>query len=250
MFIRETHHQANTSSTTTMPQGSNASKSTRKGRAPAHANKFAFHHNPKSKKTAQILASPNEHVCRRCHDKIEWRKQYRQYKPRTQLGKCNFCEMKRIQAAYHTICGPCSLGGHPKGKELLDEYQQENPDCKRVCCMCTKEPALPDDDEGPEEVAALEAKLQGKLSLRQRKTIERQLERSTKRKSNEDGEEEEDDEEKPASEDELPELEEDDEAEDPFLQAIGGADQLVTGEAYQQRLLEKLQSAEKTEAEN
>lgn len=116
--------------------------------------------------------------------------------------------------------------------------------------MCTKEPALPDDDEGPEEVAALEAKLQGKLSLRQRKTIERQLERSTKRKSNEDGEEEEDDEEKPASEDELPELEEDDEAEDPFLQAIGGADQLVTGEAYQQRLLEKLQSAEKTEAEN
>lgn len=82
----------------------------KKGRAPKHQNTFAFRHNPKSKKTDKILNSPNVGVCRRCHDKIEWRKKYRKYKPRTQLGKCNLCSMKKIKAAYHTICTDCAGG--------------------------------------------------------------------------------------------------------------------------------------------
>jgi len=82
----------------------------KKGRAPKHQNSFAFRHNPKSKKTDKILNSPNVGVCRRCYDKIEWRKKYRKYKPRTQLGKCNLCCMKKIKAAYHTICTDCAGG--------------------------------------------------------------------------------------------------------------------------------------------
>mmetsp|Transcript_8605 Transcript_8605/g.17902 ORF Transcript_8605/g.17902 Transcript_8605/m.17902 type:complete len:364 (-) Transcript_8605:757-1848(-) len=85
----------------------NSSK-TKKGRAPKHQNTFAFRHNPKSKKTEKILSSPNVGVCRRCHDKIEWRKKYRKYKPRTQPGKCNLCSRKNVMAAYHTICTECA----------------------------------------------------------------------------------------------------------------------------------------------
>jgi hypothetical protein len=40
-------------------------------------NSYAFRHNLKSKKTDKILASANVGVCRRCSDKIEWRKKYR-----------------------------------------------------------------------------------------------------------------------------------------------------------------------------
>jgi len=55
----------------------NNTKKKKKGRAPKHQNTYAFQHNPKSKKTDKILASPNVGVCKRCYDKIEWRKKYR-----------------------------------------------------------------------------------------------------------------------------------------------------------------------------
>ncbi|KAL7483643.1 hypothetical protein ACHAW6_009289 [Cyclotella cf. meneghiniana] len=94
-----------------MPQANPpGTKKKKKGRAPKHQNSFAFRHNPKSKKTEKILSSPNLGVCRRCHDKIEWRKKYRKYKPRTQPGKCNICFQKNVMAAYHTICTKCAGG--------------------------------------------------------------------------------------------------------------------------------------------
>lgn len=83
-------------------------KKKRKGKAPRHKNSFAFIHNAKSKKTDKILASPNVGACKRCHEKIEWRKKYRKYKPRTQLGKCHQCKKQNIKAAYHTLCPTCS----------------------------------------------------------------------------------------------------------------------------------------------
>ena len=79
-----------------------------KGRVPAHQNKTAFHHNPKSKLTDKILSCPIEGLCRRCHEKIEWRKTYRKYKLRTQPGTCNLCKRRNVLAAYHTICGDCA----------------------------------------------------------------------------------------------------------------------------------------------
>jgi hypothetical protein len=92
-----------------MPPPPGGTKKKKKGRSPAHQNTFAFRHNPKSKKTEKILSSPNVGVCTKCHDKIEWRKKYRKYKPLTQPAKCNVCNNRSITAAYHTICGKCAV---------------------------------------------------------------------------------------------------------------------------------------------
>ena len=80
----------------------------KKSRPPAHQNKFAFTHNPKSKVTKKILELPNRGACQRCYDKIEWRKKYRKYKPLTQPTKCNRCQKRTVKAAYHTICIDCA----------------------------------------------------------------------------------------------------------------------------------------------
>ena len=103
------------------PPPSHGSKKKKKGHAPAHQNKFAFRHNPKSKTTEKILNSPNVNVCRRCYDKIEWRKQYRKYKPRTQPGTCNGCGKRNVLAAYHTICTKCTKDS-VKARQVIDEH--------------------------------------------------------------------------------------------------------------------------------
>lgn len=275
---------------------------------PAHQNTFAFRHNPHSKLTKQILAAPNVHVCRRCHDKIEWRKQYRKYKTRTQPGKCNACQLKRVTAAYHTICEPCTRLS-AKAKSVLDEWNSrgapveteadkpstasengsitENDNqitlgeqvqivsgteaasdsvvneelCevtpairvyRRVCAICVKEPALgaeqmSDYQEDPEITRLRD--LDRPLKLREVKRLERQVEKksSRRRRSSSASDEEEDDdnakendEEKDGSEVENVDNEdEEDEELDPFLQAVGGADKLLTGEAYQAKLLQQ-----------
>jgi hypothetical protein len=59
----------------------------KKGPAPVHQNKFAFHHNKNSSVTAKIANIPNVGLCGKCHDIIEWKKQYRKYKARSVLGK-------------------------------------------------------------------------------------------------------------------------------------------------------------------
>lgn len=75
---------------------------------PAHANSFAFHHNPSSKLTAHILSLPINGLCPSCRAVIEWRKRYRKYKPLTVVKKCTACGEKRIKDAYHVICNQCA----------------------------------------------------------------------------------------------------------------------------------------------
>ncbi|CAM9957043.1 unnamed protein product, partial [Ectocarpus fasciculatus] len=113
--------------------------STRKGagntrtRKPKHQNTFAFRHNPKSQKTAKILASVNAGLCASCHDKVEWRKRYRKYRPLRQPATCNDCHKKTITAAYHKICAACARE-------------------RRVCpWCCTKGRPREDPEEGGEE---------------------------------------------------------------------------------------------------
>jgi Uncharacterized conserved protein (DUF2039) len=109
---------------TTNPPAKKKKKDSGSGsRIPAHQNKFAFHHNPKSKKTATILASPIQYCCRRCYDKIVWRKRYRKYKPLTQPTKCNLCQQRNVTAAYHTICDRCSMH-HTKTVALLQQWNR------------------------------------------------------------------------------------------------------------------------------
>lgn len=233
-----------------MPQQQINQKKKKKGPAPKHQNTFAFKHNPKSKTTAKILASPNIHVCRRCHDKIEWRKQYRKYKPRTQPGKCNGCEKRNVTSAYHTICESCTKTSE-KAKVIIEEAlaamseeekeEHMNTLSMRACAICVKEIALPDPVEEEEDLVVSV----DKIKLRERKTIERQLMKEANKKSATDGDEEDEDNRIANAEGGLATIEDDSEEEDddPFLKAVGGADKLLTGEAYQKKLLEKLQQS-------
>eukprot|EP01120_Amphizonella_sp_Union-15-10_P010205 TRINITY_DN405_c0_g1_i2.p1 TRINITY_DN405_c0_g1~~TRINITY_DN405_c0_g1_i2.p1 ORF type:complete len:123 (-),score=10.77 TRINITY_DN405_c0_g1_i2:179-547(-) len=73
-----------------------------------HQNTYAFRHNPRSKKTKKILESPNEGLCVRCTEQIEWRKKYRKYKPLTQKKRCTACKEIKIDRAYHVLCAECA----------------------------------------------------------------------------------------------------------------------------------------------
>jgi len=248
-----------------MPQSrnnTNSSTKKKKGRAPAHQNTFAFQHNPKSKLTEKITASPIQHVCQRCYDKLEWRKNYRKYKPRTQPGTCNICHRRNVKHAYHTICTACTTSD--KAYKILDELrnvikEESNDDNeikprRRVCAMCVKDEALPE-KEDKDSIEETMSKL-GRISLRQRRTIERTLLKEQEQqgkngnKNNNDSDEEEEEEnhnddyeeEEPVSDndsvlgDEF-HLSSDDDDDDEFLKAIGGAEMMMTGEAYQEKLL-------------
>jgi hypothetical protein len=228
-------------------------KKNKKGRAPAHQNAFAFAHNPKSKTTDKILSYPIFHVCQRCHDKLEWRKQYRKYKPRTQPGTCNGCKRRNVKAAYHTICESCTITSE-KAKVLIDqklasirakdkEVEEEDLPKLRACAICVKELALRNAaDEGEDDELA---QATGRIRLRELKTLERQIEREAK-KSNKS--EEDDNGDDAVSEPDLDGDEEADhndlESDDPLLQAVGGADKLLTGDAYQKKLLEQQSTQE------
>lgn len=132
--------------------------------APKHQNQFAFKHNPKSKKTALILSLPVEGLCKRCHDKVEWRKKYRKYKPLTKPASCNMCHKKNVFSAYHTICRECAK-------------------TKAVCCKCcmVKEIIQSEQEEQEnflENQEALDTALSG-LRERERRTTMRKLQRES-----------------------------------------------------------------------
>jgi hypothetical protein len=254
-------------------------KKKKKGHAPAHQNKFAFKHNPKSKLTDKILSSPNVHVCRRCYDKIEWRKQYRKYKPRTQPGVCNGCKKRNVLSAYHTICTQCTTDC-VKAKEVIqaeldrtagDKESEETTSVEgeqadghdgadvdpapflRACAVCVKEVALPDsEEEGDDNDLAAGV---GRIRLRELKTMERKSAKDAEksRKGDEDDNGDEDEEEnrhRDEDESSIPDgIDDDDDGfdeDDPFLKAIGGAEKFLTGEAYQQKLLRQHQQQQTT----
>lgn len=255
-----------------MPPPPHATTRKKKGRAPAHQNKFAFHHNPKSTKTERILSFPIQHVCRKCHEKLEWRKQYRKYKPLTQPSKCNVCARRNVTAAYHTLCEECSVSSD-KAQGLLEEWNRNTRDAEetataedgpakdtaedtstscqlsprdtytRVCAMCVKEPALPDETSNAND--PLDQAGQGRLKLRQLKTLERQKEKARQRQprnrngSNEGSNDDDDSGSSRGSRLDAGSMDPDTMEDDPFLRAIGGIEQMVVGDAYQQRRLQE-----------
>jgi len=234
-------------------------KKKKKGRAPAHQNKFAFEHNPCSKKTEKILALQNSHVCQRCSDKIEWRKKYRKYKPRTQPGTCNGCKKRNVKSAYHTICTECTTES-VKAKQVIKEGRKESQDPNdeqiiRACAACVKVIALADPEDEEDDRDHIDA--MSRLKLRQRRVLERkiakeQLEETKDHDDNENDNGNQDDEEVHQPQGTLDVLVEEDpvdnndvhpdygdDEDDPFLKAIGGADKLLTGEAYQRKVLQQ-----------
>jgi Uncharacterized conserved protein (DUF2039) len=276
--------------------------SKKKGPVPAHQNATAWRHNPKSKTTAKIMASPIAGVCRRCRQKLEWRKQYRKYKPRTVLGTCNLCQKKNVHAAYHTICASCSTSNATvlqRLREMAEAAQNEgkaNANAaanaavyRQICCICVKEPSLEgnggkgdgggngneDGIDGTSSTGAAAAGPSGggtsrPLRLRQLKTLERQQMEKTgrsrsgrprpRRESESDSDSDSGssddvdvdvdvdnddvvyrgDDQSDAGPDNADGDTDEEEEMDPFLRAVGGKDNLLVGEAYQQKLL-KLQ---------
>ena len=128
---------------------------------------------------------------------------------------------------------------------------------QRVCAICVKEVALPDEGGPEHSIEDIVARM-GPMSLRQRRGLERQLQRQQEDqeggpKVNEgdhdgiDDDESDGDNDDNAHEDGSDDEGEDDirhafddcDEDDPFLKAIGGADKLLIGEAYQKMLLAK-----------
>ena len=105
--------------------------------------------------------------------------------------------------------------------------------------MCTKEPALPDEDDH-DDSHAVDAGGR-RLQLRERKALERAKLRASSKNQHAGAKEVDDNEEVVANESDtcVNNSVQDEEEEDPFLKAVGGADKLVTGEAYQKLFLEK-----------
>ncbi|KAI8978934.1 hypothetical protein BDB01DRAFT_763089 [Pilobolus umbonatus] len=193
--------------------------SSRKGnnskKGQAHQNTTSWKHNKNSKKSREILALPVYGLCQRCTDVILWRKKYKKYKPLTTVKKCVGCQEKTIKEAYHVLCDKCARS-------------------KCVCAKCleskqilvSKDEIKSNADE-MREGQELERML-GEMSLRQRRSYLRKLERgddvsSIRRNTNDEydfedsdfedeSEEEEDDDDE--SEDESEEEDDDDESED------------------------------------
>ncbi len=136
----------------------------RRSRGQAHQNRFAFKHNPHSKKTDRIAKIHHASLCRKCDEKIEWRKKFRKYKPRKVPGKCRLCEQKNVARAYEIICKGCAGS-------------------KRLCAICIK-PRDDEESEVDEGLAGARHATQkdvdaymSSLALREQKKIERQLDR-------------------------------------------------------------------------
>ncbi|CDW84687.1 UNKNOWN [Stylonychia lemnae] len=98
--------------------------STQKGNIKKKGQKYQndtkFQHNKKSKKTEKILQTPLDHLCQRCLDILQWKIDYRKYKPLTALAKCNTCLQRCINKAYRMICEKCAEKPTAEGvKQLL-----------------------------------------------------------------------------------------------------------------------------------
>jgi hypothetical protein len=108
-------------------------------RGQKYQNTFAYKHNPNSKKTKEILSIMHYGLCKRCNDKIEWRKRFRKYKPIKMPSRCNGCQERTVSLAYHTLCTGCASKSD-------------------VCPMCAKDrqaadagPAANEDENEDEE---------------------------------------------------------------------------------------------------
>lgn len=148
--------------------------------------------------------------------------------------------------------------------------EQSRPDGFKVCAICCKEQALPDDNNTSEmdqeiedQKRKMEQKLGRPLKLREQKAIERKVERAVERERQRAKEERRrlreesavnnlDDQSlvsKSSQDDHSQEslsdasfedaIHSEDDEDDPFLKAIGGKEMLLTGEAYQKHLLQK-----------
>lgn len=59
-------------------------------------------------KMEKILGAPVGAVCKRCKEKIEWRKKFKKYKILSAPACCEKCKKKSIRHSYHRMCLDCA----------------------------------------------------------------------------------------------------------------------------------------------
>lgn len=90
-------------------------------RAQKHQNKTKFRNDlhDSSHKQKMINSIRIAEVCDRCVAVIEWKRQYRKYKPLTQPKTCNKCGNRSVRQAYHVLCTPCAVASRQCAKCLV-----------------------------------------------------------------------------------------------------------------------------------
>ena len=61
-------------------------------------------------------------LCKHCQDIIQWKLDFRKYKPLTTPSRCNKCQEKNIIKAYRAICDRCAL--KDKDNKLCTKCEQ------------------------------------------------------------------------------------------------------------------------------
>lgn len=126
------------------------------------------------------MKTPLDLLCQRCYDQLQWRIDYRKYKPLKQPHKCNMCHKPLVLKAYRTICDMCSQKGPDGQKRKLctkcccDVKQFENADGQKGKYAVPRQESAKDEKAFEKEAQDIENALEG-LKLRQRKTVERKL---------------------------------------------------------------------------
>lgn len=162
--------------------GGNVVKNT-SGVGPAHLNKVAFRPPKNSTVTMKVNALGNGDVCKRCHDILEWRKNFRKFKLLKRPKKCSMCSQASVKCLYHILCQRCSRDNSccakckkPAGaNESFHVYIPPSlckPPCLHSCSLvCRQEP------EDPEML--LRMLKATKLMERERRSLLRELEMGT-----------------------------------------------------------------------
>lgn len=75
-----------------------------------HQNTTAFECGRYNKTPSQKIAESVSTTCfcKKCKAVVDWKIKFGKYKPLTTMRKCDECQEKKINAAYHRICVDCS----------------------------------------------------------------------------------------------------------------------------------------------
>lgn len=83
-----------------------------------YQNKFMFKPNLKGKtegELSKIANVPLDKMCQRCYEIVQWKVDFRKYKPLKTARKCNLCKQPRVIKAYRIICDGCALKDKANG---------------------------------------------------------------------------------------------------------------------------------------
>ncbi|KAG5681106.1 hypothetical protein PVAND_010569 [Polypedilum vanderplanki] len=110
---------------------------TKRSRPQRHQNTFAFKNNlhDNSTKIKKLNAMSINEVCTHCSEVIQWKIQYRKYKPLTKPKTCNRCNERNVKKAYHVLCRDCALAT----KQCAKCLKKEGENCEIIPAEPTEE---------------------------------------------------------------------------------------------------------------